>query len=131
MGTILNLFEQLQLAEAAYANLVGMTVSTSPEVLALALTTGDGKFSKAQATDFVNLWSVVDQYTAPAGLFGLTDGTGFSATLFHNKDTGAYTYAIRGTQPGYADIGDIVADGIVLDHYGVSREYHLHGYHSF
>ncbi|MDD4977860.1 MAG: hypothetical protein PHI29_04445 [Gallionella sp.] len=37
MNTIQNLFQQAQLAEAAYANLTGMTTSTSPDVLALAL----------------------------------------------------------------------------------------------
>jgi hypothetical protein len=47
-------------------------------------------------------------------------GTGFSATLFKNSQTGAYSFAIRGTEPGYADLlgadfGDIVMDGIAMD----------------
>ena len=52
MNTIQNLFQQAQLAEAAYANLAGITASTSPDVLALALRTGGGNFSATQAADF-------------------------------------------------------------------------------
>ena len=117
MSTI-TLFDQAQLAEAAYANLAGMTISTSPEVLALALRTGDGKFSTTQASDFVAQWQVVRQYTAGGGLLG--DGSGFSGTVFKNIASNEYTFSLRGTEPGYADLlgadaGDIVADGLALD----------------
>jgi hypothetical protein len=60
MNTVQNLFQQAQLAEAAYANLAGITTSTTPGDLALVLanTALDGKFSAAQATAFTNDWSV-------------------------------------------------------------------------
>ena len=120
MNTIQNLFQQAQLAEAAYANFGGFANPKDALV--------DIKFSNAQATDFVAHWRVVDQYTA-SGLFGLTDGSGFSATVFEKLDangigTGQYSFAARGTQVGLlppttadlsADLGDIVADGIALD----------------
>ena len=117
MSTIQNLFQQAQLAEAAYTDLVNVTVSTNPSELAAILANPDldGKFSLAQAASFVTHWRVVDQYTS-SGLFQ----SGFSGTLFESLDhPGQYSFSLRGTQPGFydlsADIGDIVADGIALD----------------
>jgi hypothetical protein len=69
MSATTNLFDQAQLAEAAYANLTGITTSTSPEVLALALRTGDGEFSAAQAAEFVLHWRVINQ-SPQLGLLG-------------------------------------------------------------
>lgn len=82
MSTITSLFDQAQLAEAAYANFfddAGNLITTEVQ-LTKALTNSDagGSFSAAQATEFVKHWKVVDQYTA-SGLLGITDGTGFSA----------------------------------------------------
>jgi hypothetical protein len=48
MSTIQNLFQQAQLAEAAYADF-----SDPTKTIFDALTTGDGKFSQAQATTFL------------------------------------------------------------------------------
>src|SRR3989338_1315388 len=110
MSTIQNLFQQAQLAEAAYANLAGMNAATPKTTLELALKTGDGKFSAAQAADFVTHWRVVDQYTA-SGLFGLTDGTGFSATVFESiGNPGQYSIAMRGTA-GLTDLSADAGDG--------------------
>ena len=91
MSSIANLYQQAQLAEAAYAD---FTNSQIPP--ATALQTGDSKFSAAQAAEFVSHWRVVDQYTA-TGWFGASwTGTGFSATLFQNTDTN--TYSLAGTR---------------------------------
>lgn len=58
MNTIQNLFEQAQLAEAAYANFSVANVSTKD---ALQDTNNGGNFSSAQATAFVAQWTVVNQ----------------------------------------------------------------------
>jgi hypothetical protein len=88
MNTIQNLFQQAQLAEAAYADLMTAIGSQSNLLTALNIANKDsygGSFSPAQATDFVAHWRVVDQYTASAW-GGLTDGSGFSTTLFESID---------------------------------------------
>lgn len=83
MNTIQNLFQQAQLAEAAYANFwdsnFNSLISNSEDVKkALIATT----FSDTQATEFIKHWRVISQYTA-TGLFGQTWlGSGFSATVF-------------------------------------------------
>ena len=127
MSTIQDIYQQAQLAEAAYANFViGSGLIATRDELKTALE-AEG-MSTAQATEFITHWKVVDQYTATAW-GGLTDGSGFSATVFEKLDangngTGQYSFAARGTQVGLwppttadlsADIGDIVADGIALD----------------
>jgi hypothetical protein len=119
MSTIQDLFQQAQLAEAAYADLSGAIGNQDKLLTALNVANKDqydGSFSLAQATAFVAEWSVVDQYTA-SGFFGLTDGSGFSATLFKNK-SGEYSLSMRGTAgltDLSADAGDILADGVALD----------------
>ena len=114
MNTITSLFQQAQLAEAAYANFFdnsGNLITTNAG-LVTALT--DSKFSQAQATAFTNEWSVVDQYTAPSFL-GLT-GSGFSATVFKNK-VGQYSFAIRGStalNDFKSDAQLITTDGVAV-----------------
>lgn len=85
MNTIQDLFQQAQLAQAAYANFAGMNVSTTTQAIEDALTTGGSNFSVTQATAFAARYQVVSQYTAP-GTIGM-DG-GFSATLFLDTTTG-------------------------------------------
>ncbi|HQW20009.1 MAG TPA: hypothetical protein PLI90_04970 [Rhodocyclaceae bacterium] len=123
-----DLFQQAQLAEAAYANLWDATlnkpITATDNVKTALIAAGFSKdpndaTKSAQADDFLLHWQVLSQYTAPSNFYGLT-GTGFSATLFFSKDTGQYTFAIRGTEPGYpdlfgADFGDLVVDGLPLD----------------
>jgi pimeloyl-ACP methyl ester carboxylesterase len=109
MNTIQNLFEQAQLAEAAYADFANYP-TTAKALEAEGM-------SKKQADEFVTRWTVVDQYRSPG--LSLMDG-GFSATLFRNIDTDAYSFAIRGTVEIAsdlvgADFGDIVMDGVVMD----------------
>jgi hypothetical protein len=78
-----------------------------------------GKFSPAQADAFIAQWQVIDQYTGPTSLGGLV-GSGFSATLFRDTTTGIYSFALRGTEFGIADLlnadfHDLVIDGIAMD----------------
>ena len=77
----LSLFEQTQLAEAAYASF-GEDI-TDRNKLQDALKTID--FSQTQAEEFLKRWKVIDQYatggTADDSSFDWF-GSGFSATLF-------------------------------------------------
>jgi len=100
MTTVVDLFQQAELAEAAYASFFsnsGVLLTADADVkAALRDTNNNGNFSEAQATSFVSQWKVVDQYIGPTSLGGLV-GSGFSATLFRDTTTGAYTFALRGT----------------------------------
>jgi hypothetical protein len=70
MSTI-TLFDQAQLAEASYADFTGINVTSTTQAIKDALTTGDGEFSAAQATEFVLHWRVINQSPA-LGLLGST-----------------------------------------------------------
>lgn len=121
MNTIQNLFQQAQLAEAAYANLWNSNTNsaiTDTELVKTALqdTGNDMHFSQSQASEFVAHWRVIDQLP--------NTGSGFSATVFQNIATGAYTFAVRGTETSFGtvfsdlaatDLADIVTDGIAID----------------
>jgi len=130
--TIQTLFQQAQLAEAAYAAFIdpqtGFVYTDTTKIEGALQDQGNNmSFSPNQASDLVKNWRVADQYTA-SGLFGLTDGSGFSATLFETLGadgvgTGHYSFAARGTQTSLvapiladlsADVGDIVADGLAM-----------------
>jgi Ca2+-binding RTX toxin-like protein len=72
----------------------------------------NGHFSATQAADFVEKWEVISHQK--------NTSSGFSATLFKNKETGEFFYANRGTEPGLDDLiitdgGDIVTDGLAID----------------
>ncbi|MDP3088509.1 MAG: hypothetical protein Q8M99_10035 [Methylotenera sp.] len=93
MSITTSLFEQAQLAEAAYADFA------DPNKTRLQALKDQG-FSDAQAAEFVLHWKVVSQYNNSQYL-GLV-GTGFSATVFEKLDnngagTGEYSLAIRGS----------------------------------
>ncbi len=96
MNTIQELFQQAQLAEAAYANFLD---PTKTRLQALQ----DEGMSTAQANAFLARWRVVDQYD-PSALLGhfsafLGVGSGFSATVFASLDNpGQFSLAIRGSQ---------------------------------
>ena len=127
MSTIQNLFQQAQLAEAAYANFInpntGTIYSTDAGIRGALIASGfssdpNNPTQSAQAAAFVSQWRVVNQYTSPftLDLFG----TGYSGTLFQNIETGAYSLSLRGTNDIVADVfgadvGDIVADGLAMD----------------
>lgn len=128
MNTITSLFEQAQLAEAAYAkfiNSVGGLITTGDELKAALIASGfsqspNDPTQSAQATEFVKQWRVVDHIPDTA--------SGFSATLFERLDasgnrTGEFNLAIRGSTfdslllDFRADAGDIFLDGLALDQF--------------
>ncbi len=93
MTAIRELFQQAEMSEGAYANFIdpqtGVVFADSEKIKA-ALQDVQNKmfFSDAQATAFVQQWSVVDQ---------LPDtGSGFSGTVFQNKATREYSFARAG-----------------------------------
>lgn len=107
MNTVQNLFQQAQLAEAAYADFV---TYTDPKAALKA-----GGFSDKQADGFLADWRFIDQYDNSA--WGGLVGTGFSATLFKDIDTGEYSFAIRGSKGANDFIADaqlIATDGIAV-----------------
>lgn len=94
MSAIQDLFQQAELAEAAYANLWDTGLNrpiTADDDLRAALKDASNKmtFSEAQADAFVKTWQVVDHIPDTKA--------GFSATIFRNKQTNAYHLAIRGS----------------------------------
>ncbi len=110
-----DVFNFAQLAEASYV-LFDKLPDYSEGSLVEALKAerkGDfnGEFSSAQATEFVKHWSVTTHQQD-------TD-SGYSSTLFQNKDDGRYVLAFRGTAGwqdlAVADGADIVTDGLALD----------------
>lgn len=114
MNTIQSLFQQAQLAEAAYANFAGINASSSAQAIQDVLTNPNknGKFSQAQATAFAAQWSVVSQQP--------NTSNGFSATVFRNNTSGEYVFAARGTEPldvltdWPTNLGDVGSDGIAI-----------------
>ncbi|MCK6385955.1 MAG: hypothetical protein L6Q52_16690, partial [Rhodocyclaceae bacterium] len=104
MTSLASLFEQAQLAEAAYANLVPGTTLLSE----LQNTENGMRFSLAQATAFVADWQVVDHIPDTA--------SGFSATIFRSTQTGAYTLAIRGS----TNLTDFAADAALIARDGLA-----------
>ena len=116
MSTPSKLFEQMELAEASYV-LFDPSVYNNQEHLEAYLKNRhlEGKFSAAQATEFITHWKVKDH---------LPDTTsGFSATLFESLDNpGQLTLAFRGSNPDWlltdfvgTDVGDVILDGLALD----------------
>ena len=120
MNTIQNLFQQAQLAEAAYADLTTTIGSQSNLLTALNVANKDqygGSFTLAQATDFVAHWRVVSHQPNTT--------SGFSATVFESLDhPGQYEFAVRGSENLFsasgavdwlaADTSDIGGQGIAL-----------------
>lgn len=90
MSTIQDLFQQAQLAEAAYADF------SDPAVTAKQALQNEG-MSESQASAFLKDWREINQ-SPPLGFFG----NGFSATLFerlnaNQQPTGQYTLSIAGS----------------------------------
>jgi len=115
MSTIQDLFQQAQLAQAAYADLTGTAGNQTALITRLDVANKDtynGTFSQSQATEFVKHWRVVSHQPDTS--------SGFSATLFERLDsdqqpTGQYTLAIRGSsEPAdwTADFFDLALGGV-------------------
>ena len=111
MSIAINLFQQAQLAEAAYADFSVSTISTKQALI-------NAKFSDAQATAFIATWQVIDHIPDTAA--------GFSATIFRNIQTGDYSLAIRGS----TDLADFSADAalIVVDGVAVRQIVDLYNF---
>lgn len=119
------LFDQAQLAEAAYAKFIDNTGSLITTKTAVATALQDQGFSESQAAEFVKHWKVVSQYNNSQYL-GLV-GTGFSATVFESLDNpGQFSLSIRGS----LDIADFTADTklIATDGVAVSQLVDLYNY---
>ena len=106
MNTIEDIFQQAQLAEAAYADFSNPTVSEYQALI-------NGNFSSAQAADFVAHWKVVDHVPDLE--------SGFSATIFEQLDesgtgTGHFNLAIRGSR----QLIDFAADSALISNQGVA-----------
>ncbi len=103
MTNSISLFEQTQLAEAAYASFSNKKggLFKDKDDLEKALKGNGSEFSQTQAEEFLKHWRVADQYatdrTDKDNLL-TNKGSGFSATLFESLDRpGEYTFAIRGS----------------------------------
>ncbi|MBX9904846.1 MAG: putative Ig domain-containing protein [Burkholderiales bacterium] len=107
MNTIRGLFQQAQLAEAAYANFInpdtGAIYNTNAGIQDALIAE---QFSPAQAASFVQNWRVASQFSE-TGLLS----NGFSATLLerlgaNQQPTGQYTLAFRGSTEIFNDFLD-------------------------
>ena len=100
-----DLFQQAQLAEAAYAH---FDLFVNPKNALMDADHGMN-FSEAQAAAFVLEWEVIDHVPDTQ--------SDFSATIFRNRQSGAYTLAIRGST-NLADFTEdaalIAADGVAV-----------------
>ncbi len=110
MSSIQELFQQAQLSEAAYANFLnssGNLLENEDDIKVALIASGFSKDSNnptqsAQATAFVADWEVISHIPDTAA--------GFSATIFKNKATGAYSLAIRGS----TDFTDFSVDAALI-----------------
>lgn len=106
-------YDLASLAEVSYVLFDEFDYSDSEKVKeALQREDRNGHFSATQAADFVATWEIVSHQEN-------TD-SGFSSTLFRNKETGELYYATRGTEPVWpdlleTDIADIVTDGLAIN----------------
>jgi hypothetical protein len=105
MNSINKLYLDAQLSLASYSDFNG--VFTSDNVIA-QLTKLKGvpgfqspDFTATSAQSFVDRYAVVSQYIDP-------NGSGFSATVFQDKQTQQIYFVPRGTEP--TDVGDLDAD---------------------
>jgi hypothetical protein len=105
-------YDLASLAEASYVLFDEIDYTKSYEVeTALQDNSKEGHFSATQAADFVATWEVVSHQKDTE--------SGFSATLFKNKETGNFFYACRGTAGKddlfITDVCDIVTDGLAIN----------------
>jgi len=112
-------YDLASLAEASYV-LFDLFDYTNSDYVELALQNVDflqmgtdykGNFSATQAAAFVATWEVVSHQA--------DNESGFSATLFKNKETGNFYYTCRGTAGlddlFVMDVADIVTDGLAIN----------------
>ena len=93
------MFEQAQLAEAAYTNFISIGGSLITDDAGVIAALRNEDMSQSQAAEFVLDWRVVNHIPNTA--------SGFSATVFESLDhPGEFSLAIRGS----SQIADFVAD---------------------
>ena len=109
MSTILELFQQARLAEAAYAKFIATDGTLITNSAAVVRVLQDEDFSESQAAAFVTQWEVIDHVPDTLG--------DFSATLFRSRQTGACTLAIRGS----TDVQDFVEDAKIIFREGLAK----------
>ena len=123
METITSVFEQAELAEAAYANFIDGSGNLIIDKDKIITALRDYSFSAVQASDFLTHWKIIDQCPN-------TD-TGFSGTVFERLDgpnAGERYISICGTEGSKLldgsgegkkdiaeDIANIGADGIAIN----------------
>ena len=102
------------MAEASYVDFSSIPLGDEAALrVALNNAEFDGKFSVAQAADFVTNWSVIAHTPNDPD-------TNYSSTLFKNKSASdtEYVLAFRGTEGLISDDifadGDIVTDGLAI-----------------
>ena len=66
MSTIQDLFQQAQLAEAAYANFINSAGNLTADVDSVKTALQNEGMSITQATDFTNRYQLISQYSEPA-----------------------------------------------------------------
>lgn len=103
-------FELASLAEASYVNITDYTQSGIKTALMAE------NFSDTQAEVLLANWKFITDGHQP------NTSSGFSSTLFQNKDDDSYALAFRGTEASVqwgtdigTDVGDIVSDGLAID----------------
>ena len=105
-------YDMASLSEAAYVDFSQIDYSDSEKVKeTLKKEQLDGNFSITQAQMFVDKWEIVSHQAN-------TD-SGFSATLFRDKESGKYFYTVRGTELGIpdlinTDLWDIATNGLSI-----------------
>lgn len=103
-------FDAALLSEAAYTDWFGVNIQDKQEVIdALTNNSLGNPFPQKQENYFLENWKIVSHQAN-------TD-SGFSATLFKNKTTGEFVYAVRGSQlsPGSNwDANDAIEDALLL-----------------
>lgn len=118
MSTSLQYFALSSLAEACYLRFDLFDYSSEIQLIdALQnISSNDidfgGYFSASQAIDFSRTWKVISHQA--------NTESGFSATLFRNRENGKYYYACRGTEDVQndtilTDVADIVFDGLAIN----------------
>jgi pimeloyl-ACP methyl ester carboxylesterase len=97
-------FDAAQLALAAYSDYSGILPGSGGVLDAIGVKRqliASGDFQTTAAQQFIDRFQVVDQFTDPSLFL-----SGFSATVFRNKQTGQLYFITRGTE----NSGDFVAD---------------------
>jgi|GEM_PF-2238746 len=100
---IKELCDKALLSDASYADFKGIDLSDKDDIKTALTNSG---FTSTQSDEFIKHWEVIDHQPDTS--------SGFSATLFKNKQTGEYVFANRGTAEIYSDVIKADLFGIVL-----------------